>query len=453
MTEERGHRRPRRRTLLIATASVVGCLAGVVGGYAATQPGNGDQVGSPDDPAASTRPDPGAPQVTSLRPLYEALNVALHEGDRTAFLAHVDGAATEPLTLWWDNMDALGWTTGAISPMSDGSVDVTGDVVSIEVLLGADMGFTQRHPPAEGSTEPGGIYTLGYPYSATVDLTGAEPVLTTWEPMYSLRPWDAVPLTVIRGEGVVVAGHADEERTLRRTAAAAEVASAWSRADYEGHDGVAPTEGFLVFATKDTFRFRSWSGVLAGDDWVDPAGIAFYGYLPESGTAGVDVSLATGYNPSGGLVGIGPGAGWDPEGLPAVLAHEFAHVLQLIDNPTRSVSPPRVTDEGWAFYQHRRFLHDGTFPLDGATADEVRFCVGDGQPAVPSDDDLLGEDAWCAYVLAGTIYAYAASVGIDPEELADVGLRRGVSPFGAAQRMGTPMSGDAWAAWVVSTFR
>ena len=134
-----------------------------------------------------------------------------------------------------------------------------------------------------------------------------------------------------------------------------------------------------------------------------------------------------------------------------LLVHEFAHVLQSIDTPSRSVSPPLVTVEGWAEYQTLRFDNGGGYPIGGQVAEYLRACVS-GAPTVPTDDELRGADSPCAYARASTLFAYAEQSGVPAIELIEDAAGSGVSPFGAAQRLGSPMSQDDWAAWVLATY-
>ena len=336
-------------------------------------------------------PTSDAADVQDLSPFYEALNTALADQDREGFFAHVTGDAVAPLELWWDNMDRLGWSTAAITYGSDGDRWVVGPTDRVHLLLGSDMSYPQRGRDASQA-----IATMGFPYDATVDLSGA-PVITEWAAVGSVRPWDVAPLEVVVGEGVVVAGLPDEREHLERLVPVAAEASAWIRSDYVLQRGQAPPcAGFLIFATADESRFATWFQGEGSEPWVmDPAAIAVSGSLPRPGTPGLDPRLATGAWPSGGVVSIGPAGVGSDDPTAALLVHEFAHVLQSIDTPPQAVSTPLVTLEGWAEYQTLRFANGGEYPIGGPMSQYVGACVS-GATTVPTDDDLRGADSQCA---------------------------------------------------------
>jgi hypothetical protein len=404
-----------------------------------------DLVGAGGLPSAAPTSD--ASDVRDLSPFYEVLNTALADQNRDGFFSHVTGDAVGPLELWWDNMDVLGWSTAAITYWSDGDRWVRGPTARIEVLLGSDMSYPQR------GRDTSQFATMGFPYDATVDISGREPVITEWAAAYSVRPWDVAPLEVVVGEGVVVAGFSDEQEHLQWLVPIAEDASAWTRSDYVLQRGQAPPcAGFLIFATTNPARFDSWFQGEGSEPWVmEPAAIAVPGGLPRTGTPGLDPRLATGDWPSGGFVSVGPDGVGPDDYVAGLLVHEFAHVLQSIDTPSRTLSPPLATLEGWADYQFLRFANGGPYPTTGPMAEYVGSCVS-GPPTVPTDDELRGAGSQCAYALASTLFAYAEQSGIPAIELIDEAASEGVSPFGAAQRLKVPLSEDDWAAWVLATY-
>lgn len=395
----------------------------------------------------SASPTQSTPGVQDLSPFYEALNAALADRDRDLFFSHVTGAAVEPLELWWDNMDRLGWSTAAVTYASEGDRWALGPTARIQVLLGADMSYPQR-----GRNSSGAVTTMGFPYDATVDLSGA-PVITEWVAVGGVRPWDVGPLEVVVGEGAVVAGLPEEREYLERLLPIAAEASAWTRSDYLiQRQQAPPCAGFLLFATMDPSRFATWFRGEESEPWViDPAAITFSGNLPQPGTPGLDPALATGLWPSGGLVSVGPAGTGSDDAVTGLLVHEFAHVLQAIDTPSRAVSPPLSTLEGWADYQFLRFANGGPYPTSGPMGEYIGRCVS-GPPAVPTDDDLRGEDSKCAYALASTLFAYAEQAGVPAIELVDEAAEHGVAPFGAAQRLGTSLAEEDWATWVLATY-
>lgn len=383
-------------------------------------------------PAATT----SAPDRVALSDFYTALTGALHTKDRDAFFAHVRGAATAPLTRWWDNMDVIGWTTGRMAPVQASGRHVAGPDADVRVLLGTDMRFGQYAPDGRGDRER---VIHGFEYRIRVDVTGPEPMIIEFEPVEGLRPWDAGPLATETGDGVVLAALGGDRRHLADLVGPAEEAAAWVLADHAAqHDREAPLDGFVVFVTADPDRYRDWFSGPSTDSWDwEPAGYAFSGVIP-----GPERRWA------GAMVVIGPQTVEYPAGAVPTLVHEFAHVVQAVDHPATRQAP-LVASEGWAVHQELRYLED--VGLAGYWARDVADCVS-GTPVVPQDRDFRGEDASCAYALAPTVFAYAAEQGLDPAELAEATAAGGVDPFAAATDLGVELTDDGWAAWLEDAY-
>lgn len=450
--------RPRQRRGTLVTLVAAGTVVALAGAAAlgSTLWRVWTQSLDTDDPTAvsvtvsgSEREFTGLPSTagpTSLDGLYADLNAALAAKDRAAFFAHVQGDAVAPLTLWWDNMDRLGWATGAISPYGTADLLVEDPQAEVRVTLGTDLTYPQHRPALDSS--PAGVVTLGGEYAMRVDTAGASPVVTGWS-SHEPFPWDVDPLVAVPRDGVLVAGLADELAHLEAVADAAVEPSRWLRADHAARRGSDTVGGFVVFATQDATRFAGWWG--DGSDawtWV-PAGFARTGALPATDTPGAAPGLATGPVAGGGATFLGPEAGGVPEDLAVVLLHEFAHVLQYVETPSGEHSAPKSTSEGWATYQELRFVNGGDYPdAELWFADYLGECVGPDL-APPVEVDFAGDGADCAYLLSSTVYAFAEEQGADPLTVADTAARDGVTAFGALQRLGTPLTDDAWAAWVV----
>ncbi|NCT92702.1 hypothetical protein GXB85_17350 [Cellulomonas sp. APG4] len=389
-----------------------------------------------------------APQnePTSLEGLYTELNTALATRDREAFFAHVEGDAVEPLTLWWDNMDALGWSTGVLAPYTTTNLTASGPQTEVYVTLGTDLTFPQ-HRPALSNGAVAGLVTFSGDYVMVVDTTGPRPVVSDWASGETV-PWDTEPLVVVERDGVVVAGGADELAHLEVVADAAVEPSRWLRADQAARRGGEELGGFVVFATQDADRFAGWWGE-GSDEWTwEPAGFARSGILPTAGTPGMDPQLATGSTEGGGVTFVGPEAGVVPEDLEVILVHEFAHVLQYVETPSAARSVPLSTSEGWASYQELRYVMGGEYPDDEPWfGDYLGECV-EGEPTLPTDRDFEGDGADCAYLVSSTLFGFVEEEGADPLAVADRAARDGVTVFGGMQRLGTPVSDDAWSSWV-----
>ncbi|MBO1753195.1 hypothetical protein J4G33_15415 [Actinotalea sp. BY-33] len=452
---------PNRRRVLVLAIVISTVLHLVLAGGAVLALSVSDALPAP--PAAQQRPATATATATAtsgeldLAPLYVTLNEALAAQDREAFMSHVTGTAVEPLTLWWDNMDALGWTTAVISPADDvEDVRADADGGEIVVVLGADMGYAQTMVGEERPVAGGPLLTFGSIYVAEVDVTPAGPVISGWVPGREARPWDEGPLVVAAGDGIVAAGLPGEEDLVAEIARVGAPVSAWARDDYavrHGHE--APLDGFVVFATSDDESFVQWLNGAADETFTWASrGFTLAGYLPGRGAPELAPEFATSALPTGAHVVLGPFATAD-DVLDLVLVHEFTHVLQFIDTPPRTASPSRLTIDGWARAQEIAYLSGGAEVGELTSSPWAAYlaeCAGGVAPTIPTDDALFDDDAGCLHSIAATIFHFAEISGIDPVELAAVSLDDGVTPFGAAQRLGTPLSGEAWSAWFAETY-
>ena len=387
--------------------------------------------------------------------LITRLNEALAARDRETFFSYVDGAAVEPLQLWWDNMEVLGWTTGAISLQAPQGSDYADDTITQQVLLGAVTAGSPQIPADSSHPDAGLSYAPANLYQVTIHVTddGASGVITGWEPQRETAPWDLEPLYAVIEEHAVVAGYADEREVVDRTAGAAEEAAQWVTQTYQRETGTANTNRFLTFVTEEPDRFNSWfidSADLTG--WIsDRAGTMFPQHRPLD-APGLDAQIATGNRMAnaGGILTVGPtGLQYGIAEATDTLVHEFVHAIHLTNVPQGSGSSS-VVAEGWATYNESLFQGGGEYaPRLRVTGRTLRSCVAQLDGAFPTEQDFVdAEDATCAYALSGSLYAYAASLGVDVYVLADEALATGEPLWSLIERDGVAFTAEGWSSWL-----
>jgi len=445
---------------IVGTAVVLVVLAVVAAGLnantASAYPWTHGSAGVEAEAAATNWefpvPEPSASRGTPeerINALCAELNESLTTRNREAFFAHVQGAAVGPLTRWWNNMDQLGWTTGAIGVYDNEAHG--GMTIDAVMFLGAQMPFGKG--TARGSGVPGaGMASFPVmPYDAEVEFNDG-PQIVQWVPHGEPAPWDSDDLVAVRGNNVVIAAAQDEQGLLADTLAMADSAAEWVMTDYAASTGkVAPVTGFTSFVTLSAERFARW---YAGQISVDNvAGVAMARYNPPSAAAHPDPVIITGPQTGGSFMAIGPGAFKPREYAERVFAHEFTHAIQEADVPdlkTDFLGDEKSAIEGWARYQDLRYMNGGTYPVGSRVSRESKWCIGkffDG--AVPENDAFEGQDAFCFYEIASTLYAYLADAGYDPLAVANAAKRDHGNPLAASGDFkGAGVSRDEWTRWV-----
>ncbi|WP_154795341.1 hypothetical protein [Occultella kanbiaonis] len=462
-------RRTRSNTVRIVAMLLVLVIGVPVIGFTlidlAKGAGDGPTVGSPSPPTGPTAAadqDPSSGSFTGSD-LEEALNIALASRNRAAFFSHVEGAAVEPLNLWWDNMDRIGWSEGALSILGPESVGYADHTVTVTVTLGAAMTFSPRVPAGTDHPDAGLTYVQSLRYSATIRVTdgGTSGVISEWGTYEQVAPWDVEPLYVVQTEHAVIAGYQDESALVDRVATLAESAAAYVIDAYEHERGYAPVQRMPLFITEDTARFERWFSssdpAPISDWWPDRSGTNFTLASPAA-TAGLGAHVATGGD-AGGVVTIGPsGILHGDTFLHSTMAHEFAHTMAAAMLPDRTGRDPTVS-EGWATFLEGRFESDGReFAPHGVFGNwdtpigsRIRQCyLTRFTGRFPVDTDFVDEETSnCAYAIAATVYSYATTIGINAYALAETAERNDQTLPQAARTLGGPELDEAgWVAFV-----
>ena len=389
-------------------------------------------------------------------PMISGVNAALAAKDRDAFFRFVEGDARRALNLWWDNMDVLGWTAGAFSVAPGQSQTFADDTITLRVTLGAVTAGSPVIPEASDHPDAGLAYAPSNIYYATIHVTddGAAGVITDWELVGTAAPWDLEPLYAVVGDHSVVAGYADERDLVDRVAPLGDQGAAWVIQTYEDATGTANAQRFTTFVTEDAGRFNDWF-IEDTSGWVaDRSGTMFVQRRPFA-AAGLPDTIAVGPASSnaGGILTIGPnGLLYGDEFTLDTIVHEFVHAMHTTNVPVESW-PGSTVMEGWATYNESLFRGDGEFAIDGTYVGHwVRQCVTadffSGQFPTQSDFSDV-ETVNCAYMLSGSMFAYAASLGVDVYAVADQALQDGLSLPEAVAASGGPVIDQAgWWSWV-----
>lgn len=422
-------------------------------------------LGTSDSPTQPVDDGYGQPNTASSGTftgahMLAAMNAALAARDRGAFFRFVEGDAAAALNLWWDNMDVLRWEVGAIS-LAPGQLDsYENDAIELRMTLGAATAGSPTIPEASEHPDAGLSYAPSNIYRATIRVTddGESGVVSGWEIVGTAAPWDLEPLYAVVNEHSVMAGYADERELVDRIAPLGDAGATWVIETFAREQGIANAERFTTFVTEDAGRFNDWF-ISDTTGWVaDRAGTMFPQRRPYASDE-VLASIATG-GPSvnaGGVLTIGPnGLLYGPEDTQDTIVHEFVHAIHTTNVPQQSW-PGSPVMEGWATYNEGLYTGDGEFGKEGTYAGRiVRMCLEenpfDGQFPV-QDDFTPVETVHCAYMLSGTMYAYAASLGIDVYEAADLALLEGEALPEAIAGMGGPvLDASAWWSWLSSTY-
>ena len=215
---------------------------------------------TPGKPAASAAG--AAPKPAEMFPdaLFSRLTADIQAKNETAFLSLASAAARPAIKTWWDNLSAIGFTTGAVIPTDSIDavhVDSNGDGTTV-VLAGA-------HSPLDPTdtldkpTIPMAHYQIGLHFSGP----GAIGQITSWRPLDGV-PWAGGPLYVRKAQYVVVAGPASDSTLVDQVLPAAETAASY---DIRFKNTLASSEtqgqhGFVLFVSGSTPAENGW---LAAD--------------------------------------------------------------------------------------------------------------------------------------------------------------------------------------------
>lgn len=371
-----------------------------------------------------------APTSTVLMPaqvfpdaLFRRLTADIQSQDKKDFLSLVAPSARPAVQTWWDNMQAIGFTTGLIMPSNatdQVNLDTNGDGTTV-VLAGTHSPYD----PVDGNKPdvPLERYQLGLHFSSPTAIGQ----ITAWKPLGN-APWDQGKLYVRKGTNVIVAGPVADRATVDETLPIAQAAAAY---DVGLINHVHPTDlrqtGFVVFVSATPTVRSNWFSTTE-----QPAGWA--PASPDSGLTaqlpGPGASADTNWG-LGGLADDSTGgarvvitpfeeqSGGTAQVETEELVTRFALDILSADNQAfagiSAATPPAWALEGFAVAFEAAYESDTNPALDTYSfkvlADALKQLPASYKNGtLPSADDLYVGPASADWrVVAASVYAYIAS--------------------------------------------
>ena len=232
--------------------------------------------------AASAGPRVPLPAQVFPDPLFKQLSQDIQAKNEKAFLALVAPAARPAVQTWWDNLQALGFTTGLILPASKTdqvNLNRSGDGTAV-VLAGTHNALDpvhQEHPDV-----PLERYQLSLHFASPTAIGQ----ITAWKPLGD-DPWDqGGKLYVAKAANVVVAGPAADSSVVDETLPVAQAAAAYDIGLINHvHSSDLRQLGFVVFVSGDpSVRSRWFSTTQQPSGWP-PAASGLTAQLPGPGAS------------------------------------------------------------------------------------------------------------------------------------------------------------------------
>jgi Zn-dependent protease with chaperone function len=294
---------------------------------------------------------PDSMELPSASPVASQLTDSLQSRNESRFLRLAAPAARKAMRSWWAAQQTMGFTTGAVVPVSD-----TGNSVHVDsagngtatVLAGTHnpydpAGGVLRTPPAVPSAE----YRIGlhFPSGAGPETVGQ---ITSWTPLND-TPWDqGTPLTVRRAAHVEVVGGPGDAALVSQTLPLAETAAVYDLAFISRVDPspVNDQTGFVVFVSGSAADRSRWfrSGPQPEEQTGDPDGGTTH--LLQGPADGYTLFMSTNasffFADGGARIVITPyrQAGETPSEETGVLAREMMHArLMSFHPPDKAVQP------------------------------------------------------------------------------------------------------------------
>lgn len=366
---------------------------------------------------------------------WKDMNTALQKQDRELFLSHAEGKAKDQLGLWWDNMSAIGFTTGYVDPV--------GVTTASEISIGVDLGFPANALRGSDTVDAGLVLPFGQQYSVTTQERGDDVVITSFTPAGAPMPWDDGKLYVVKQKHTVIYGLPDERALVDRAAPIAEKAASTLLTYATKLGSKVPQKGFIGAVTDRDERLKRWRGPDSG--LTEISGFARSASQPDAATPIMDPAIASGGRVGGSSVVLGPGAMGDGERrFGAVFVHEFTHCLQYSAAPNSNRSHAAAPFEGFA-----RFIEWQTGYSDFAPTPALKDAVATmGEKAF--SDDQIRSDATAAtgYAAAGSFYRFVAEKGGDPWALAVKSTNDFITLEQLARAQNPKLTAAAWQEWM-----
>ena len=400
------------------------------------------------------------------------MTTALQAHHRSAFLKL---AGTQPversMRMWWRNVSALGFTTGAVNPLGQAKNSRHPFIFQIGVHNRLDP-LDHKQPQVSGTR-----------YKLTVTHAGrgcGRVVISGWKPL-SNAPWDSrKPLTVVKTAHTVVAGEPAVAAQIRRVARLAEKAATWNftllRTVHKMN--YLEQKGFVTFVAANTREASTWfrpKDAPKPKGWAaDPGNVAGFEYpMP-----GVQVwpsikAHKVSASPTGGSrVVITPrGVHAGDVNLEGTLVHEYTHAIFRVNDLWSWAGGDPVsaaTAEGAARWFEAMFHSNPRSARGTLRSLTMLEPVIESRPftgRLPTDREIYGaaSSADYYYDLSASAFSYLAAAygaGFAIQSIVDAYLNGG-GPFGGVVdsiKGGTirfeapPAVQRRWASWVRGGF-
>lgn len=435
--------------------------------------GDGDPIGPVLHANGKRGCPPAGSSVDDQNTLLQSLTTAIQGHDRAAFLKLAGAPAAErSMRMWWRNVSALGFTTGAVSPIDEASTN------GRDALLLAIGVHNRLDPVDDGKAQ---VPATRYRVTTMHGGRGCKQVLISdWKPL-SNAPWDSPkPLTVVKTAHTVVAGDATVAGQVRRVAHVAEKAANWNFTLFRvAHkSSYIEQRGFVTFVAANKREAATWlrpKDAPKPRGWAaDPANADGY----EFPMPGVQVwPSVKGHEVSGSPTGgsrivITPhGARASDVNLEATLVHEYVHAIFRVDDVWSWGSGDPVaaaTVEGAARWIEAMFHSNPSNARGTLRSLTLLQPVIESRPftgRLPTDAQIYGDASSANYYydVSASAFSYLAAAygaGFAIQSIADAYLNGG-GPFGGVVKSikgGTTRFEDPaavqrrWASWVRNGF-
>ncbi|MFD5599117.1 hypothetical protein ACFWHR_03570 [Leucobacter sp. NPDC058333] len=375
-------------------------------------------------------------ETSSHEKIWHDMNTALQTQDRELFLSYADGDAKGQLALWWDNLSAIGWTTGYVSP----NTDADGSQV---VTIGVDLAFPANQMRGSGAIDAGLILTQGFTYKITTAGSDDDLRITSFVPGDVIMPWDDGKLYVERRDHVVLFALEDERALVTEHIDEAERSAVETIDLATKMGGEIPQTGFASGITGSDERFERWrfGTEVPTEGKVDASAFARPSFRPYQASEIIDPKLAVGSETGGTTVIMGPGAAYD---FRLVFIHEFAHAIHFTAAPELSWSYSKASMEGFA-----RYAEYASGASEFVAYPELKNAVATlGAGAFADERFTMEPDVHFAYDSAGSCYLFVAENGGDPWALAVDAVTQGRDITDLAAETSPTLSVANWQQWV-----
>lgn len=388
----------------------------------------GGCTAAPSRDPSTKRAKPCQPQLSSYfeNDLSQRVTTAIQKHDRGGFLALAAApAARAAMGLWWDNVSAIGFTTGGLAPEL---FSTPAGTLRVKIGLHADVDPIDDSAKPPTPTAPSTEYLL---HVAGVGPGCKRTVITGWKAL-SNAPWDGdQKLYVVKTAHVVTAGEPAMRAEVARISALAEKAAVWDFGffHFANKDRYVNQTGFVLFVPTTNAQAFGWfraSDAKKPRGWTsDPAAVGGTEF-PLAGTqlpAAVKGDALDALSVGGGRTIITAtgrkGSATDTEGL---LVHEFVHNLLDTKNiwAYATGSPiPAATSEGAARWVEAYFRSSPAAPVKAMSALKILKPVVLSRPGqfkgrVPTDAEIYGSASLADYYydLAALTFDWEARSGV-----------------------------------------